>query len=400
MVYTAGNKGDSVRSDCWVTIELTKQNGIELKIESKVKKLYGKSIALQCQDLLLYYNIKHAKLNVIDKGALPFVLSSRLEAAIRKATDSNTFYSFSESKERPTSERFAPRFSRLYIPGNSPKLMLNAAIYGSHGVILDLEDSVHPEKKNEARILVRNALNTIEFKGCERMVRINQLPLGLSDLEEIIPQKPNLILVPKCENGMQLQEVDKCISDIVPFKEFPIYIMPIIESALGVQNAFEIAKASERNAALAIGLEDYTADIGVERSKSGQESFYARSCVVNAAKAAGIQAIDSVFSDVGDMEALKENVEHSKDLGFVGMGCIHPRQVNVINKGFAPGIQEVDKAKKIVVAFSKAQEQGLGVVSLGTKMIDPPVVERALNTIKMAINTGELDSNWRTAYED
>ena len=174
--------------------------------------------------------------------------------------------------------------------------------------------------------------------------------------------------------------------------------MPIIESALGVEKSFEIACASENVVALAIGLEDYTADLGTRRTNEAIESFYARTRIVNACKAAGIQAIDSVFSDVGDMEALRENVKVSKGLGFEGMGCIHPRQIKVIHESFAPEADEIEKAKKIVNAFIDATERGLGVVSLGTKMIDPPVVKRAEKTIDLAISLGMLSDNWRDEF--
>lgn len=167
--------------------------------------------------------------------------------------------------------------------------------------------------------------------------------------------------------------------------------MPIIESAKGVINAYHIATASPNVAAIAIGLEDYTADIGARRTNEGTESFFARSMVVNAARAAGVQPIDSVFSDVSDMEALAENVKRSKALGFDGMGCIHPRQINVIHENFAPGKQEIEKALKIYHAFKEAEKNGLGVVSLGSKMIDPPVVKRALHIIDLAKNTGKLN---------
>jgi len=175
--------------------------------------------------------------------------------------------------------------------------------------------------------------------------------------------------------------------------------MPIIESALGVINAYAIASCADNIVALAIGLEDYTADLGTRRTAEGTESFFARSMVVNASRAAGIQPIDSVFSDVGDMDGLRQNVLRSKALGFDGMGCIHPRQIAVIHETFAPTPEEIEKAKKIVFAFHKAQEKGLGVVALGTKMIDPPVVKRALNTINLALKMNKLAENWRETYE-
>ncbi len=160
--------------------------------------------------------------------------------------------------------------------------------------------------------------------------------------------------------------------------------MPIIESALGAINSYEIANAYDNNFELAIVLEDYTADIGAQRTPEGRESFWARSQVVNAARAAGIQPIDTVFSDVADMDALRESVIEAKSLGFDGKGCIHPRQIAVIHEAFAPTASELEKAQKIVAAFEEAQKKGLGVVSLGTKMIDPPVVKRAQRVVSMA----------------
>ena len=193
------------------------------------------------------------------------------------------------------------RFSRLYLPGNTPSLMINAGIHHPDGIILDLEDAVAPDKKDEARYLVRNALRGIDFYGAERMVRINQGERGLDDLEWVIPHHVNLILLPKCEKPEQVTDINKRIDAIrkKTKQNYPVWIMPIIESALGVINAYSIASAADNVVALAIGLEDYTADIGTRRTKEGTESFLARSMVVNAARAAGIQPIDSVFSDVG-----------------------------------------------------------------------------------------------------
>ena len=170
--------------------------------------------------------------------------------------------------------------------------------------------------------------------------------------------------------------------------------MPIIESALGIENCFAISNASENIVAIAIGLEDFTADIGVVRTSDGFESLYARTRLVNAARAAGIQPIDSVFSDVSDMDGLLRNVLTSKSLGFEGMGCIHPRQIAVINKGFSPGEEDIKKAQRIFIAFEEAKARGLGVVALGTKMVDKPVVNKALRTLELAVRLGILEEDW------
>jgi citrate lyase subunit beta/citryl-CoA lyase len=234
------------------------------------------------------------------------------------------------------------------------------------------------------------------------MVRINQGDMGLKDLEYVIPQNVNLILIPKCESTESVQNVDRKISDIKARNGLtgPVYLMPIIETALGVEKSFEIARASENVMAMAIGLEDYTADLGVTRTTEGKESYYARTRIVNAARAAGIQPIDSVFSDVSDMEALYNNVLESKALGFEGMGCIHPRQIPVIIKGFAPTDVEIEKSKKIMLAYNEARNKGLGVVALGTKMIDPPVAERARKMIDRAIKLGMLSESWMNEIPD
>jgi citrate lyase subunit beta/citryl-CoA lyase len=170
--------------------------------------------------------------------------------------------------------------------------------------------------------------------------------------------------------------------------------MPIIESATGIEKCYEIINASSNVVAVAVGLEDYTADIGVQRTAEGKESLYARTRLINAAKASKIQPIDSVFSDVGDNEGLIRNVAESKSLGFEGMGCIHPRQIAIIRQGFTPGGDEIEKAKRIVMAFEEASGKGLGVVSLGTKMIDPPVVARAQKSIMLAVKLGIIGKNW------
>ncbi|MBS2099491.1 aldolase/citrate lyase family protein [Carboxylicivirga linearis] len=399
MVAHAGNKGDAVRSDCFVNLELKESGGIIVNVKSKVDKLYGNQISKLSLVVLQYFSIKHAVLTIDDKGALPFVIAARIEAVVHQLiiTDKTYLTNLEEFNKKATSPDRIRR-SRLYLPGNNPKLMLNAGIYGADGIILDLEDSVAPDKKDEARILVRNALRLVNFYGAERMVRINQLPLGLDDLDWIAREGVNLILIPKCESAEDVHHVEERIQQVKKDKDFPIHLMPIIESALGVQNAYAIASASENVVAIAIGLEDYTADIGAQRTNKAKESFFARSTIVNAAKAAGKQAIDSVFSDIEDMDALSRNVTESKSLGFTGMGCIHPRQIIYINQGYAPNETEIEKAKKIVNAFLIALENGSGVVALGSKMIDPPVVKRAQNLIDMAISTGQLAKDWRNVY--
>jgi citrate lyase subunit beta/citryl-CoA lyase len=225
-------------------------------------------------------------------------------------------------------------------------------------------------------------------------VRINQLPLGLADLEAIVPAAPDLILLPKVERAAEVEQVDRKIGEIQAALRIdrPLYLMPILETALGVENAFPVASASPRVVALTLGLEDLTADLGVVKTRLGAESLYARSRVVNAARAASIQAIDSVYGDVDDLEGLASWCAGSRGLGFSGLGCVHPRQIPAIHAAFAPSTAEIERASRIVHAFAEAEAAGLSVVSLGSKMIDPPVVARAAQLIERAQAMGLLNA--------
>ncbi len=390
----AGHWGKEVRSDVHVAFEARDNGGIEISLESRVAPYYGSAILEQTREVLADLGVKHARVAIHDEGALPFVIAARIEAAARRAGIALGKRSLPEQHPLPAAppQKDRLRRSRLYLPGSEPKYYTNSALHGPDAVILDLEDSVHREEKDAARILVRNALRSVDFGPCERMVRINQLPLGLEDLAEVVGETPDLILIPKIEAPEQVREVDRMIGEIKERNGMirPIWIMPILESALGIENAFAVATASENVAALTIGLEDYTADLGVVKTTEGRESQYARSRVVNAARAAGIQAIDSVFSDVADMDSLRRWAESSRAMGFEGMGCIHPGQIRVIHEAFQPSADEIEKARKVVAAFEEAQSKGLAVVSLGSKMIDPPVVQRALKLVERAKAMGAI----------
>lgn len=390
----AGHSGAEIRSDLHVRIEPCLHGGIAIELTSRVEPYYGDSIRRQAEDVLEALGIRHAHVKIHDEGALPFVIAARIEAAVRRAGLGQGTRVLSDQMALPVpSPRDRMRRSRLYVPGSEPKYFINAPLHGADAIILDLEDSVHANEKDASRLLVRNALRSIDFLGCERMVRVNQLPLGIEDLEEIVPESPNLILLPKVENTAQVLQASARIAEIQAQYgiNHPIWLMPILESALGIENAFAIAHASDQIVALTIGLEDYTADLGVMKTLGGSESLYARQRVVNAAHAAGIQAIDSVFGDVADLDSLRVWALNSRAMGFEGMGCVHPLQIPVIHEAFAPTPTEIEKAKKIVAAYNEAQEKGLGVVSLGSKMIDPPVVRRALKVMARAKTMGLIE---------
>ena len=402
-ISSAGKRGDQIRSDCYIELELKRSGGIKIEMKSKVESMYGDSIIAQLTEMCRFFNINHVEILVEDAGALPFTLAARFELAVKRLLPDldKEFLLPMIDKNYSSTTKERLRRSRLYLPGNEPKFFVNAGLHSPDGIILDLEDSVAHSEKDAAQLLVRNALRSVDFYGAERMVRINQMPLGLNDLKFIVPHFVNVILIPKCESAVQITEIEQEVHRLKRLHKMKsassgdIYFMPILESALGIMKAYEIATASRHNCALAIGLEDYTADLGTQRTNEGRESFFARSMVINAAKAAGIQAIDTVFSDVADMEGLRESVIEAKSLGFEGKGCIHPRQVQVVHEAFAPTLEEIEKAKKIVLAFEEAESKGLGVVSIGTKMIDAPVVKRAQRTIDLAIMNNIISKNWK-----
>jgi citrate lyase subunit beta/citryl-CoA lyase len=355
---------------------------LDLIFQSKLETLFGDSTRELLLGLCHGAGVNTGSLTVEDTGAYPFVLRARLESLLRLALSDNSLELPPEcnvtgegvQESRPVRE--LPRRSRLYLPGNESKYMLNAAIHQPDGVILDLEDSVSPTAKHDARSLIRHALWSLDFGSCERMVRINQGEEGLKDIQALGDAPFELILIPKVETAEEVVAV----AQAAPGK----LLMPILESAAGVQNSPAIAAAHESIVALTLGLEDLTADLGVVKTPKGMETLFARSFVVQSAKAQGLQAIDSVYGDVADEIGLRASIQEAKALGFEGKGCVHPRQIRVVHEEFAPSEKELDKARKIVAAFEAAEAQGLGVVSLGSKMIDPPVVKRALNLVRQA----------------
>jgi len=373
-----------------VLIKIEKAEGEEniIEIESSVKNLFGKHIKELILENLKKVEIPPLKVEVKDNGALDFVILARLEAGIKRLFPNLKFKFLPEKnfEYRIQSAKERTRRSRLYIPGNQPDLMINAYLFKPDGIILDLEDSVAPSEKGPALILTRNALMVLDFGEAERMVRINQLPKGLFDLPEILETDGiDCILIPKAERGEDIAQVSQFIKEYLNKIGIirKIWLMPIIESALGALKAYEIASSCPEVCAIAFGAEDFTKDIGAQRTREGRESFVARSLIVLGARAAGVQPIDTVFADVEDLEGLYNSVKEAQALGFEGKGSIHPRQIEIIHKGFKPTEEEFLWACKVKKAYEEAKEKGLGVVSLGTKMIDPPVVERALKVIKL-----------------
>lgn len=281
------------------------------------------------------------------------------------------------------------RRTMLYVPGSKPGMIKDIYIYQPDSIMFDLEDSVSLTEKDAARFLVSEALKQVDYQGIETVVRINGLDteFGLEDLELIVQAKPGVIRLPKTEKAEDVWEVEKIIENLEDkynIDKGNIKMMAAVESALGVLNASEIAKSSKRLIGIAIGAEDYVTNIKTERSPEGVELLFARSQILNAARAYNIAALDTVYSDVDNMEGFRKEVEHIKQLGFDGKSIINPKQIEIVHEVYNPKVEEVEKALEIWDTMQKAKEEGQGVVSIRGKMIDKPIIERAKRILDLA----------------
>ena len=284
----------------------------------------------------------------------------------------------------------------LFLPGNNPNMILNGGILGADSIIFDLEDAVAPDQKDAARELVKNALQTLDFGNCEIIVRINALdtPYWEEDLEEMIPLKPDVIMPTKVSGGDYIRKLAEKMSQVElasGIEEGHTKIIPLLETTLGIENAFEIASASPRMAALYLGAEDLTADLRCSRTKEGGEIAYARGRLVCAARAAGIEAYDTPFTDVEDLEGLEKDARLAKSLGYTGKAVISPRHVDCVNRVFSPTPKEIQYAKDVFAAIEQAKAQGKGAISLRGKMIDAPIVQRARLVLEAASEIEGVD---------
>jgi len=281
------------------------------------------------------------------------------------------------------------RRSLLFLPGNNPNMLANGDILGADAVILDLEDAVSPDEKDAARILVRNTLRYLDYSRVEVVIRINPVDeneFWKRDLDEVIPLKPSLIMPTKVRDAAYVQAVSAYMDEVEERHGIPrgtVRLVPLIETAIGLENAYAIATADSRVTSLFLGAEDLTADLRCARTKEGSEIFSARSRMVSAARAAGIDVYDTPFTDVNDDEGLTRDARLAKSLGFSGKAAISPRHVGGINWVFSPTRQEIDYAYEVLAAIEEAKAQGKGAISLYGKMIDAPIVARARQVLDM-----------------
>jgi citrate lyase subunit beta/citryl-CoA lyase len=278
------------------------------------------------------------------------------------------------------------------MPGNNPGMLQNAAVLGADSIILDLEDAVSIPEKDSARILVREAIKNIDYSNVEVVVRINALDneFGPMDLEEISKVKPDALMIPKADEDSikKVHEVLNSIEEQEGFEAGTLKIIPLVETAYGLETVYNIIKASNRVIAVLLGGEDLTADLGIKRTKEGEEIFYARNKVATACKALKIDAIDTPFTDTNDYEGLERDTEKAKSLGMTGKAAINPRQIDTIHTSLAPSENEIKHALRILEALEEAKKEGKGVFSVDGKMVDAPVINRALSTVKLAEKLG------------
>ena len=396
---SAGARGPDVRKDCWVEVRSAQDSaaaplieisaaGRELPAGSDAGSDDGDSVRGVVQQTLVALDAGGLSIRIEDSGAAAFTIMARIEAAVRRLRGPETGAALPPSDPgiRYTSSRDRIRRTRLFVPGSAPKFFAKAALCDPDVVILDLEDGVVPQEKDSARVLVRNALRTVDFRGAEKTVRINPLPQGLEDIRAVAPHGVHALLLSKTEDPAEVVEVDRAVRQALKDhgQEAEVYFVPSIETARGGFRALEIAEASPRVVGLSLGLEDYVNDIGAEHTPERSESVWFTGQILNASRAAGVQPLGSVYTDIADLEGLARYAEDFRKLGFEGLACVHPSQIPVVKEAFSPKPREVAQAQRIVDAFEEAAATGAGAISVDGKLVDLPVVELARRVLKRA----------------
>ncbi|MDH7483872.1 MAG: aldolase/citrate lyase family protein [Spirochaetales bacterium] len=393
--------GSLSKSDCCVTYE-DSDAPLSIEVNSSVERLFGAAIHRTAAAMAESFGVAKGKLRIDDDGALDQVLAARIEAALWRAGYSRP-HAYTErhdsSTAQPQSRKDRIRWARLYLPGNQPHLMINADSFGADTLVFDLEDAVPSDRKVEARILVRVMLGCdVLFRNSERVVRINALesPWGADDLAEVVRAMPDAIMLPKCEAPEQIEVLDTALSQLEEaygVASGSILIMPLIETAAGVLAAPDIARASPRNAALCFGSEDFLTDIhafreqgsySIESSGRVDGTLLARQMIVLAARAAGIDPLDSVVIDIENQDELRQSCIEARRIGMAGKAAIHPAQIGVIRECFKPSAAEIDWARAVLEAAKEAESEGKGTASTNRMMIDAPIVARAKRILETA----------------
>ncbi len=291
------------------------------------------------------------------------------------------------------------RRTMLFAPASNPKLLFNTAIYEPDCILFDLEDAVKYDEKDAARDLLVEAFKVIDYGKSEIFVRINPLrtplgekaPFGEIDVRELVPAGLRKMRLPMCEKPEHIIELSKLLDEVEKehnIEAGSVKIQASLETPLGVMNALAIAQSSERVISISFGAEDFTRTLGTDRTKAATELFFARSQVAIAASIAKIDAIDTVWSDVSDIEGFRKEVESAKNLGFAGKSCIHPSQIKVVHEVFTPSMEEIEKSLTIVEAAKAASIEAGGVITVEGKMVDIPVIAKAERVVNLAKGAG------------
>ena len=372
--------GSDARGDCRISVGPAESTRIEIK--TKAQDLVAAGIQVVVEKMLVQYGSPTLTVSVEDFGSLDYVLAARTETAVRELSALEAIPP-GKPVQRQAAESDRPRRSRLYAPGNNPRLLAGIEVHGADCVLLDLEDSVPLSEKTSARILVKHLLSSIPVPE-EVWVRINGLDSGgEDDVREVLQGRPQGLCLPKAESAADVTRLAKLLDEAESAcgsESGFTKIMAIIETARGVLHCEEIAAANPRIVMLAFGAEDFTRDVGALRS--WRSLLFARSTIVAAAAAAGIQASDTVYADLKNSEGLAEETALAREIGFDGKGAINPRQLSIIHDAFSPSKDELTYARRVVEAAEEAERAGSGAVALDGKMIDRPVLERAKRTLQ------------------
>lgn len=288
------------------------------------------------------------------------------------------------------------RRTMMFVPGNNPAMVKDAGIYGADSIMFDLEDAVSMAEKDAARDLVYEALQTQDYGDAELVVRVNgqDTPYYTNDVRAMVKAGIDVVRLPKAEDAEMVKKLDADIT--AAEKEFgreegSTMLMAAIESAKGVINAYQIASASDRMMGIALSAEDYTTDMKTHRYPDGAELEFARNMVLHAARAAGVAAFDTVFTNMNDTEGFYRETEYIHQLGFDGKSLVNPRQIPMVNKVYEPTKKEIENAKNVENAIKEAKLKGSGVISMNGQMVDRPVVLRAERVMRLAKASNLID---------
>ena len=377
--------------DVMIRIAPLDTQDIDLQINSSVEKQFGDAIRTTILDVLARYNVRGVQLNVDDKGALHFTCTTGSPAGTRQRYPGSAMGGLPMISASLQQRKTRTRRSMLFVPGANAAMVSNSFIYPADALMFDLEDSVALREKDTARRMVYHALQHPLYRDIETIVRVNALDSewGVNDLEAVVRGGADVVRLPKTDTAQDVLDIEKEILRIEKAcgrEPGSTGLLAAIESPLGITRAVEIAHASERLIGIALGAEDYVRNLRTERSPEGTELLFARCSILQAARSAGIQAFDTVYSDANNEAGFLQEAAHIKQLGFDGKSLINPRQIDLLHNLYAPTQKEVDHARRVVEAAEAAAREGLGVVSLNGKMVDGPVIDRA----RLVLSRAEL----------